>query len=139
MVWDSLQSQAFSLVTTAEPLAVNLDPGDWILADFTEQEVDVAGASVPAALHLAQNAPNPVNGSTTIRFGVARSGKVALRVFDAHGRLVRTLVQGRVDAGTHAAVWDGRDTQGRQVASGQYFYRLVSPQGIEERRLLVIR
>jgi flagellar hook assembly protein FlgD len=47
-----------------------------------------------------------------------------LRVYDVSGRLVRTLVDGRVEAGRHEVAWDGRDQGGRRTASGVYFYRL---------------
>jgi flagellar hook assembly protein FlgD len=50
---------------------------------------------------------------------------MSLRVFDARGRLVRTLVEGYREAGPGSARWDGRDRRGTAVASGVYFYRLT--------------
>jgi len=82
-----------------------------------------ASPTAPTA-RLSQNAPNPFNPSTVIAYEVARSGAVRLHVFDVAGRLVRTLVDATVPAGPHTVRWDGRDDQGRQAASGRYYYRL---------------
>ncbi len=85
---------------------------------------DTPGAG---AVALLGNDPNPFNPSTTIRFvvpdGEARAYN--LRVFDAAGRLVRTLGAGSASPGMHAVPWDGRDDAGRDVASGVYLCRLT--------------
>jgi len=90
------------------------------LADVTP--VGLPGPGSPAVLH--PNYPNPFNPATTFSFELRFAGKAELVVVDARGRLVRTLVQGVQDAGTHEVVWDGRDERGRQAASGVYYYRL---------------
>jgi hypothetical protein len=81
-----------------------------------------------AGVVLKQNAPNPFNPVTTIVFGVPGAGgdpiPVTLCIYGARGELVRTLVDGPMVPGRHAAVWDGRDGAGRSVASGVYFMRL---------------
>lgn len=82
---------------------------------------DLSGA---ALVKLQQSWPNPVNGSSTIRFELERPSRARLRIFDAAGRLVRTILDEQVAAGSHARVWDGRDEQGREAASGIYFYEL---------------
>ncbi len=78
---------------------------------------------------MFQNYPNPFSSSTTIRYSLpsAVSGRltaVDLSVYDLAGRLVRTLVDGPQETGFYSVVWDGRDSSGRSVASGVYFYRL---------------
>ncbi len=73
---------------------------------------------------LAGNFPNPFNPSTTFRFSLAHEGEAELTVIDARGRLVRELVNGVYPAGDHDITWDGRDSLGRPVPSGVYFYRL---------------
>lgn len=82
---------------------------------------DLSGA---ALVKLQQSWPNPVNGSSTIRFELERPSRARLRIFDAAGRLVRTILDEQVTAGSHTRVWDGRDEQGREAASGIYFYEL---------------
>ncbi len=79
---------------------------------------------------LGQNVPNPFNPATEIAYEIPAAGRVTLEVYDVAGRLVRTLVDADQSAGPHSAVWDGRDGEGRSMATGVYFYRLQS-EGLE--------
>ncbi len=86
---------------------------------------DSEPGGAPARFALRGATPNPFNPSTTISFDVpASGGEVRLDLYDARGRLVRTLVNGRRDPGRQEAVWNGRDVAGRRVPSGVYFARL---------------
>ena len=92
--------------------------------------VDSGGGSrnLPGfGLALGLNRPNPFRGSTTINFVISGSigtQHVTLRVMDVSGRLVRTLLDKDLAVGAHQATWDGRRTDGRDVVTGVYFYRL---------------
>lgn len=79
---------------------------------------------VPTTFALERNVPNPFNPRTLIRFAVPHTAPVQLRVYDARGRAVATLVDETLTAGHHEVVWDGRDASGRAVASGVYFARM---------------
>jgi len=79
--------------------------------------------SAPLA-RLLRNYPNPFNPSTRITFRLERDAQATLRVFDVHGRLVRTLVDSYLAAGPRTVEWDGRDDHGRSLASGTYYMRL---------------
>ncbi|MCK4512058.1 T9SS type A sorting domain-containing protein, partial [bacterium] len=68
--------------------------------------------------------PNPFNPVTTIDFSLAVDGRATIRVFNAAGRVVRTLVDRDVEAGEHRAVWDGTTDAGQRAASGVYFLRM---------------
>ena len=74
-----------------------------------------------------------------IQYELAAGGPVELVVYDLSGRRVRTLVSGPVEAGTHEVQWDGRDAQGRTVASGVYIYRLVAGEFSESRRMTLVK
>jgi flagellar hook assembly protein FlgD len=75
---------------------------------------------------LVGNHPNPFNPTTSVGYAVPRTGSVALSIYDASGRLVRTLVDvPSHDAGRHSVSWDGRDENGMEVAAGVYFARLT--------------
>jgi len=99
----------------------------------------VAGGGASLAFSLEQNVPNPFHGGTTIRFAVPRDQRVALRVFDVSGRLVRSLVDGAVPAGRAVVQWDGRDGRGRVVSSGIYFYRLDNGEQSITRKGVLLR
>jgi hypothetical protein len=92
-----------------------------------------------AELRLHPCQPNPFNPRTTIRFDLPAAGNVRLAVYDVAGRLVRVLVAGERPAGSHEAVWDGRDASGRSAPSGSYLARLVAGGKVEGVRLSLVR
>ena len=105
------------------PTSVGHGSGQWSLA--------------PARL-LASH-PNPFNASTTIAFELDRRQPVSLRIHNLVGQRVTTLAEGTYPAGASAVSWDGRDAQGREVASGVYVCRLRLAEGTLSRRLTVVR
>jgi glucose/arabinose dehydrogenase len=89
---------------------------------------------------LAQNVPNPFNPETTIRFTTNEDGPVDVTIFDVDGRLVRSLIHKRLDAGPHLAAWDGRNGTGAPAPSGVYFYRLsVNGRAVDAKRMVLLR
>jgi len=96
--------------------------------------VEAGGSETPATkdLSLAQNRPNPTRGSTEIAFSLPKAENVRLAVYDAQGRLVRTLVEGNRSAGTHQVSVSG-------LESGVYFYRLETGKASHTRRMVVTK
>ena len=95
---------------------------------------------------LYPNRPNPVRASTRIPFAIgpvngAGSARVTLRIFDASGRLVRTLLDNEADAlpAVRLQTWDGRDEKGHRVGSGIYYYRLTVSGQETSRSMVVLR
>ncbi|HKQ57286.1 MAG TPA: S8 family serine peptidase [Candidatus Eisenbacteria bacterium] len=120
------------------------DQGNWGPASSLTVQVNGTGVTgiddgTPAVAFLAQNAPNPSAGGTTIAFGLTRPGAATLDVFDAQGRRVRRLADGEHAAGVHRARWDGRDESGSRLHAGLYFYRLITSEGRFERRMALIQ
>ncbi|MFN8586709.1 MAG: FlgD immunoglobulin-like domain containing protein [Candidatus Eisenbacteria bacterium] len=91
----------------------------------------------PAAWFLRAPQPNPAHAGTTLRFGLARDGAIALELFDAAGRRVRTLARGTFTAGEHAVRWDGAGDDGARARAGLYFVRLRAA-GFEARQRLAV-
>jgi hypothetical protein len=104
-----------------------------------EEVTGLEPTGTPARPFLAQNRPNPFNPRTEIAVGLAERSRIRLRVFDAAGRHVRTLVDGDRAAGRHALDWDGRDERGHDVPSGVYLYRLEVAGVLETRRMVLLR
>jgi len=99
---------------------------------------DESGA--PARLALGQNYPNPFNPTTTITYSVPAAGAdVLIVVYDVTGRRIRQLVNGRREAGVQRVSWDGRDGNGRGVATGLYFFRMTSDDFVETRKMLLVK
>jgi hypothetical protein len=74
------------------------------------------------------------------QFDLAQNGHVRLQVFDVAGRLVKTLVDGNMTSGYRQRVpWTGLDDGGSQVASGVYFYRLVTADLTATRKMVMLQ
>ncbi len=98
---------------------------------------DLPGAPTLTVLH--QNKPNPFNPRTTVSFDLARPGQVRLVVYGLDGRVASVLAEGSLPAGSHAYAWDGTDAAGRRLASGVYLVRLVTPDGVRDIRMTMLK
>ncbi len=94
---------------------------------------------LPDATFLSQNFPNPFNPATTIAFGLKSGGHVSLRIYDATGRVVTTLIDESRSAGSYTAEWNGRGAGGSTVASGVYFYKLNTGEFKETKKMILLR
>ena len=94
---------------------------------------------LPSEYALSQNYPNPFNPTTTIGFTLPTSSEVKLEVYNLKGELTTTLATGRYAAGTHSVVWDGRAKSGEAVASGIYFYRLLTEEQEISKKMVLIK
>lgn len=91
-------------------------------------------------LTLYQNAPNPFNPTTTLRYYLPAPCEVTLSIYDASGRLVATLVdRERQEAGQHAGIWSGNDSRGRAVPSGVYFSMLAAGKEMLSNKMILLR
>ena len=96
-------------------------------------------AAASGQLELGPPTPNPFRAATAIPFALPQRGRVHLRLLDLQGRVVRTLIEGELPAGTHRLQWDGRDDHGELVRSGVYFVKLSTSEGDAMRRAIFVR
>ena len=101
--------------------------------------VAASPSETPASFSLDQNYPNPFNPSTLIRYHLAQSASVTLRMFDLNGATVRAFAVGTRHAGSHEAQWDGKNESGEPAAAGVYLYQLHTGQHTQTRKLLLLR
>jgi hypothetical protein len=83
---------------------------------------------------LYQNYPNPFNPSTSIRWSTTRPTYAVMKIYDALGRELMTLVSAKVDAGSYITAWDAS-----RYPSGVYFYRLAAEDRAETKRMVVMK
>ncbi len=88
---------------------------------------------------LMQNSPNPFNPSTAIKFYIPNNTDVAIKIYDIIGREVMTLINNQTTAGYHIVYWNGRDSYGRDAASGVYLYRLTAGNFSETRKMNLLK
>ena len=95
---------------------------------------------IPTTFELDQNFPNPFNPATSIRYGLPQAAEVTVKIFDLLGKEVVTLLSGeQKGAGYHVLSWTGRDKNGASVASGLYFYQIVSGKFIQTRKMILVK
>ncbi len=95
--------------------------------------------ATPKRVQLHQNVPNPFNPHTTISYELPRRMDVQLAVYDLRGGLVKILVGESVEQGIHEVRWNGRDQQGRNVASGIYVVRLLTEEVTQSTKITLVR
>jgi hypothetical protein len=86
-------------------------------------------ASRVSGIGIHALAPNPFNPGTVLTYSSRAAGRLTLSVYDLTGRLVFRQELGRVPAGQQKVQWDGRDAEGREVASGLYVFRITNSLG----------
>ncbi len=94
---------------------------------------------VPIRPSLAACRPNPFRDRTQIAYSLPIAGNVSLRVYDVTGRTVRTLQNGFQKPGAYSVNWDSKDSRGRLVPHGVYFYRLDTPGFRDVKKAVVAR
>jgi len=94
---------------------------------------------LPSSYSLEQNYPNPFNPSTIISYRLPKSGNVQIKIFDALGREVRSLINEEKNAGKHNILWDSRDNYGSKVSSGVYFYTITAGDFAETKKMVLLK
>jgi hypothetical protein len=94
---------------------------------------------LPQEITLFQNHPNPFNPDTKIKFGLPLKTALSLKVYDILGRRVATLANGVFDAGYHEIVWNGKNENGENIASGIYLYRLETQHKAISRKMVILK
>ena len=129
-------------VANQEHIAITPENKAWILAEVRAgaspvEEPDLSGRKGPV---LYPAVPNPFNPITGIGFRLDEKSAVTLEVFDLAGRLVRTLVRGRIfEAGSRTLAWNGTGDGGRSLPAGTYICRLAAGDQVRTRRLTLIK
>jgi len=122
----------------AGPVHTGLPPNSVAIVGVPTAVAEAEG-SIPLSPSLALPFPNPFNSRAVVPYVLGEDGYVRLAVYDMLGRKVRVLFEGRQEAGRHRAYWDGRDEDGRPVASGIYILKLEAGGKRWARTLSLIR
>jgi hypothetical protein len=92
----------------------------------------------PSALRFYAPRPNPLSRETRFAFDLPRDSRVALDVFDIHGRRVARIVSGELPAGHHEAAWSAAGERGERLPAGLYIARFAAPGLVDSRRLVLL-
>jgi len=105
------------------------------ISDVDDDESDL----LPEHFELRQNYPNPFNPQTEIRFSLPEHSHVNLSIYNTAGQKVATLLDRSMPAGEHVARWSGIGDNGRNVATGVYFYRLLAEDFSDSKKMVLLK
>lgn len=132
---DGIDDFAFSAVNAANRGQVfifsGLGPATDVPYEFEE--------TLPDNYSLSNNYPNPFNPSTTIEFSLPRRAHTTLEIFNVLGAKVNTLLDNNLSAGSYKVIWDSHDSDGNEVASGVYFYKLETAEFVETKKMILVQ
>jgi hypothetical protein len=126
-------------IDVVENIATVIDQtefSDWVLSD---DRTPTHVADVPFITKLFPNYPNPFNPITTIPYQLAGLSRIRLVIYNVAGQAVRVLENAEKPGGHYDVFWDGRDGDGRVVASGIYFYRLTAGDFVQTHKMLLLK
>jgi hypothetical protein len=106
---------------------------------FTPTPTAIGDETPTSPFTLNQNFPNPFNPTTTITYDLSEMSDVDLAIYNTSGQKIRTLVDKSQLANFYSATWDGRNDDGRTVASGVYFYKLPASGRTETKRMVLLK
>lgn len=129
-----------------ETLSFQVECENWLGYDSHTVSVDVESGNadedenmISKTNQLIGNYPNPFNPQTFISYTLSENTQAMLKIYNTKGELVKTLVNETQDAGNHSVAWSGIDNAGNSVASGIYFYQLITPQYSETKRMIMMK
>ncbi len=131
--WSALSNVVMSRTRCTGSFEVFCEEGGWRATRSGEEE-----PARPVWFALHQNEPNPFAGETNVRFDLPVRSHVRLEVFDAQGRLVRTLASGDFAAGYQSLRWDQRNNAGDQMKPGVYVYRMKAGPFRAQRKMVLL-
>jgi len=109
------------------------------IAELYQQATPTAVIGSAPSLSVGYAMPNPASGESRLQFQLASSEDVRLDVFDVAGHHIRNLGSGVRESGSHSISWDGRGDDGRQSASGVYFFRVKTSNQTLTRSIVLMR
>lgn len=109
--------------------------GDGVISTYSEPiGIIPVSTNIPEDFYLYQNYPNPFNPATVITFDIAHTGKVKLEVLDLLGRQAAVIFEGRLRPGKYKTDFDGTN-----LASGIYFYRMITENDIITKKFSLLK
>ncbi|NIW46390.1 MAG: T9SS type A sorting domain-containing protein [candidate division Zixibacteria bacterium] len=96
--------------------------------------VEPVSDNLPYHYALFQNCPNPFNPTTTIKYSIAKAGRVKIRIYDILGREVETVVNKQMPVGEYEVRFDAA-----HLSSGLYFYKISSGEFTKTKKMLLLK
>ena len=108
---------------------------DFYMISFAEESEEQINTEILKVHH----SPNPFYTSTVISYNLPEEKDISLEVFNIKGQRIKTLYLGNSTIGEHQVTWNGTDENNRKVSSGIYFYKLITPEKVISKKMLLMR
>lgn len=115
---------------------------NYVMQEKFNETVEIEEITLPVSsekFSLYANYPNPFNPETVIRFSLEQESEVNLTIYNLKGQKIKVIADGVRQAGEHFSTWNGRDGSNREMASGIYFYRLITDFGEDNKKMLLVK
>jgi hypothetical protein len=106
----------------------------WSTIALTKYTQGLSSNTIPADIQLRQSFPNPFANATAIRYAIPGPVKVAVKIYNALGEEIETLIDAEHAAGEHTLLWAGND-----LANGLYFVRLQAGAVVKTKKIVLVR
>ena len=106
---------------------------------FTLVKVIDKYSNIPEKFYVSSNYPNPFNPSTKFKISIIEMNNLIVDVYDANGRIVNSLINETIGPGLYEIVWDGKNQNGGDMATGVYFIRIQSGINMNVNKVLLIK
>ena len=106
---------------------------------FYPKKQDSNTTPVTGNIVMLSNYPNPFNPTTTISFDIANESDVSITVYNIKGQKVKKLINDQLTAGEHSVIWNGKDNNNKNVASGIYFYKISAGKSSAIKKMLLLK
>ncbi|MCF7912223.1 MAG: tandem-95 repeat protein [Candidatus Cloacimonetes bacterium] len=106
---------------------------------YVEESENDGTEILPAVTEIIGNYPNPFNPVTTLEFAVRADQQIRIDVYNSRGQFIRNLVNAEFQKGIHKVIWDGRDEKNNYQPSGIYYFRMISAEGRDISKALLLK
>lgn len=116
-------------------------PYDFMMRVYTEQIQNIAEGDIKTAgkFIFYQPVPNPFTEKIHIRFIIPESRMFKLNIYDITGRMVKSLINERIEKGEYNLFWDGRDINNRKLSAGVYFVKIDYKNGVFTEKIILVK
>ncbi len=112
---------------------------DTATLQLTSTGINESSELIPTVFSLQSSRPNPFYNTTEIRYGLPKTSRISLAIYDITGKLVKTLANGTERCGYHTLTWNGADNSGKRLSAGLYFIRFEAPFYTTTAKLILVR
>ncbi len=101
--------------------------------------IETNESQLPTEFSLSQNYPNPFNPTTKIEFTIPEKSLTKISIFNVKGRLVKELLNQKMQTGKHSITWNGTDSNGTKVSSGICFYKFQTEEFSQTKKMVLLK